>query len=174
MHVRRAKRLAGPAVAITAGGLAPDDLLRNASRAELLALVAVLAAAADPDMLEAVTAQPGDALMRAQDRRGVLKRAHAERTRMDRAGLPVPPSLAALDSEYQTAARRQRIAAARKGRPWTQVAPAAEPEPCPSLPAYRRHKARGEDVEGCGCLEAARAVWRERKREAAREAADAA
>jgi hypothetical protein len=44
---------------------------------------------------------------------------------------------------------------------------AAEPEPCPSLAAYRRHKARGEDAEECGCGEAARAVWRERKRDKA-------
>lgn len=47
---------------------------------------------------------------------------------------------------------------------------AAEPEPCPSYAAYRRHKARGEDAEGCGCGEAARVVWRERKRDAVREA----
>ena len=45
---------------------------------------------------------------------------------------------------------------------------AAEPEPCPSMAAYRRHKARGEDAEECGCGEAARAVWRERKRDAAK------
>jgi hypothetical protein len=45
---------------------------------------------------------------------------------------------------------------------------AAEPEPCPSYAAYRRHKARGEDTEACGCGEAARAVWRGRKRDAAK------
>jgi hypothetical protein len=50
---------------------------------------------------------------------------------------------------------------------------AREPEPCPSLAAYRRHKAAGEPYEDCGCGEAARAVWRSRKRlQAAEERAD--
>lgn len=48
------------------------------------------------------------------------------------------------------------------------------PEPCPSLAAYRRHKDRGEDTEGCGCAEAARAEWREKKRRAAGKVPDAA
>lgn len=59
---------------------------------------------------------------------------------------------------------------------WRQLplCAAAEPEPCPSLAAYRRHKARGEDAEGCGCGEAARAEWREKKRRAAGRVRDAA
>ena len=44
---------------------------------------------------------------------------------------------------------------------------AAALEPCPSYAAYRRHKTRGEDAEACGCGDAAREVWRERKRDAA-------
>ena len=59
---------------------------------------------------------------------------------------------------------------------WRQLplCAAAEPEPCPSLAAYRRHKARGEDTEECGCAEAARAEWREKKRRAAGKVSDAA
>src|SRR5579859_4997984 len=44
------------------------------------------------------------------------------------------------------------MAEARPGR--------AEPEPCPSPAAYRRHKALGEPAEECGCHEAAKASWR--------------
>jgi hypothetical protein len=172
MDLRRAKRLAAPTVVLAAAGANLGDLLRDVSRADLMALVAVLAVAADPERVDAVTRQRGHVLTRPEDRPGILRRAHAERGRLDRAGLPVPPALAALDGEYQSGVYRRRIAAAAgKTRPWTDIAPAAEPEPCPSLAAYRRHKARGEGTEECGCGEAARAVWRERKREASGAAA---
>lgn len=45
-----------------------------------------------------------------------------------------------------------------------------ELEPCPSLAAYRRHQRAGEPGEECGCHEAAKAEWREKKRRAARQA----
>jgi hypothetical protein len=59
---------------------------------------------------------------------------------------------------------------------WRQdpIPPAREPEPCPSLPAYRRHQRRGEDGVGCGCLEAARAAWREKRARALARQKDAA
>jgi hypothetical protein len=37
-------------------------------------------------------------------------------------------------------------------------------EPCPSLAAYRRHVKAGEPCEDCGCMAAARAAWRAKKR----------
>lgn len=52
--------------------------------------------------------------------------------------------------------------------------PPRELEPCPSLAAYRRHKARGEPYEACGCGEAARAAWRAKARVRAAEAGEAA
>jgi hypothetical protein len=137
--VARAKKLARPAAALAAAGLGPGDLLANASRADLVALVAVLAAAADPGKLEAVTSQPGDALMSLEDRSAVLRRAHAERTRLDRAGLQVPPGLCELDAEYQAEVRRRRAAAAKPARPWGRVLPAR-------LEDYARQRSRGASV----------------------------
>lgn len=53
--------------------------------------------------------------------------------------------------------------------------PPRELEPCPSLAAYRRHRAAGEPYEDCGCGGAARTAWRARKRlRAAEEASNAA
>lgn len=48
-------------------------------------------------------------------------------------------------------------------------------EPCGTLAAYRRHKARGEPAEECGCAAAARAAWAEANRNRrAKEKRDAA
>jgi hypothetical protein len=54
------------------------------------------------------------------------------------------------------------IFAGDEGKADTEAAPWLEP--CPSLAAYRRHKAAGEPAEECGCAGAARAEWRKQNR----------
>ncbi len=159
----RALDLAIPVASCAAAGVGFGHLLDGASPDELRALVSVLAAAVDPVRLRHVIRHPGEAVMPAEARMEALRRARAAYTRLKRAGLPVPYELRVLDSEYQAEVRRRRRAAEAE-----QMALAPpELEPCPSLAAYRRHKAAGEPFEECGCGEAARAVWRARKRRAA-------
>jgi len=166
----RALDLAIPVASCAAAGVGVGHLLDEASGDELRALVSVLAAAADPVRLRAAVRHPGQVML-PEARTETLRRAHAAFTRLTRAGLPVPYELRVLDAEYQVDGRRRRAAAKAEQ---AVLASAREPEPCPSLAAYRRHKKAGEPFEECGCGDAARAVWRARKRSAAREAANAA
>ena len=168
----RALDLAIPVASCAAAGVGIGHLLDDVSPGELLALVSILAAAVDPVRLRAVIRHPGETVMPPEARTEVLRRAHAAFTRLGRAGLPVPYELRVLDSEYQAdVKRRRRAAAERAAAEQMELAPPLEP--CPSLAAYRRHQKRGEPFEDCGCEEAARAVWRTRKR-IAKEAAGAA
>jgi len=159
----RALDLAIPVASCAAAGVSATHLLDGASPDELRDLVSVLAAATDPVRLRAAIRHPGQA-MPPGARTEALRRAHAAFTRLGRAGLPVPYDLRVLDAEYQADVRRRRAAAAAEQ---AVLAPAREPEPCPSLAAYRRHKKAGEPFEECGCGDAARATWRARKRRAA-------
>lgn len=160
----RALDLAVPVASCAGAGVGFGHLLDEASGDELRALVSVLAAAADPVRLRAAVRHPGKAVMSPEARTEALRRAHATFTRLQRAGLQVPYELRVLDAEYQVEVRRRRAEAAAEQM---TLAPAREPEPCPSLAAYRRHKAAGEPYEDCGCGEAARMTWRARKRRAA-------
>jgi len=159
----RALDLAVPVASCAAAGVGFGHLLDDASPEEVLALVAVLAAAVDPVRLRTVIRHPGEAVEPPEVRMETLRRARAEQVRLTRAGRPVPYEIRVLDSEYQVEVRRRRRAAEAEQM---ALAPAREPEPCPSLAAYRRHKAAGEPFGDCGCGEAARAVWRARKRAA--------
>ena len=141
----RALDLAIPVASCAAAGIRATHLLADASRDELLALVGILAAAADPVRLRTAIRHPGEAAMSPEARTETLRRAHAAFTRLTRAGLPIPYDLRVLDSEYQADVKRRRAAAAVEQM---TLAPARELEPCPSLAAYRRHKAQGEPYRG--------------------------
>jgi len=162
----RALDLAVPVASCAAAGVGFGHLLDGASRDELLALVAVLAAAVDPVRLRAVVRHPGQPVMTSEARTEALRRAHATFTRLTRAKLPVPYELQVLNGEYQLDVLRRR-AAAKQAAEAEQLALPPQLEPCPSLAAYRRHQKAGEPFEECGCGDAARAVWRARKRRAA-------
>ena len=159
----RALDLAVPVASCAAAGVGFGHLLDGASPDELRALVSVLAAAVDPVRLRAVIRHPGEAVEPPEARMETLRRARAEYTRLKRAGLPVPYEIRVLDSEYQVEVRRRR----REAEAEQMALAPPELEPCPSLAAYRRHQKAGEPREDCGCGEAARAVWRARKRHAA-------
>lgn len=95
-----AKSKAVPVASCVAARLRPDHLgLRQMSQDELIALVLVLAAAADPVALRAVVAAPDDGYPDASERN--LKAAHAECNRLRAAKQPVPTRVALLEAEYQ-------------------------------------------------------------------------
>jgi hypothetical protein len=187
----RARSLAIPVASCVAAGIGTGHLTDDLSRDELLALVAVLAEAADPVAVRD-SAQGRHPVT--EERAALLRAARAQGEACRKAGRERPPHVAALEREYwrnrkaAQADAREREAAreAAEARALAEqeaharmiLAPARELEPCPSLAAYRRHKAAGEPFEECGCGEAARTVWRARKRvggkDAAREKADAA
>lgn len=99
--VARVKRIAVPVANCVQAGIRIGHLTEGLSRTELLALVAVLAASADHERLRVVTEAPGDEGEPPLGRADVLRRAHAERTRLERAGLPVPFQVRALAAEYR-------------------------------------------------------------------------
>jgi len=157
----RALDLAVPVASCAAAGAGSGHLLDDATPDELRALVGVLAAAVDPVRLRRVIRHPGEPVMTPEARMETLRRARATYARLKRAGLPVPYEIRVLDSEYQVEVRRRRAAMVVEQ---AVLAPARELEPCPSLAAYRRHKAAGEPFEECGCGDAARAAWRAKAR----------
>ena len=107
-----AKRLAVPVVSCVRADIRFGHLTRNQSREGLLALIAVLAECADPVKLKAVTEAPGDEGLPPLSREDVLRRAHAEYTRLIRAGLPVPGRIRLLHNEYRVGNKRRREEAA--------------------------------------------------------------
>lgn len=109
--IARAKRLAIPVTSCVAASLRPDHLLAARTRAELLALVVVLAEAADPVKLKAVTEAPGDTGLPPMSREDMLRAAHAEYSRLLRAGEPVPARLRLLNSEYRRGNKLRRTEA---------------------------------------------------------------
>jgi len=108
----RAKQLALPVVNCVRADIRYGHLTAGLSREELLALVTVLADCASPERLAVVTRAPGDLGMPPDPE--ALRRAHAERVRLMRAGLPVPHRVRALDGQYRADVRRRRIAAAEE------------------------------------------------------------
>jgi hypothetical protein len=110
----RAKAIATPVVSCVAARLRPDHLLARRTKAELAALVIVLAEAADPVTLRAVVAeQDDDRTPGATDRTVMLRKAHAEVQRMRIAGEALPLRLKLLDGEYR---REREKVTGRKGR----------------------------------------------------------
>ena len=98
---QRAAALADPVVNCKRAGISLDHITTSLSRGELAALVDVLAA------------QVAGAPPRYRD---ALRAAHAERTRLMRAGLPVPYRVLVLDSEYRARLRQEKTAATREGQ----------------------------------------------------------
>jgi hypothetical protein len=118
--IARAKSLAIPVASCVAASLRPDHLLRASTKDgllakdELLALVIVLAEAADPVRLREVVAAGEDEVTPPDPRELVLRRAHADAASLRSRGLPVPPVLGLLECEYlsgRKAAQRAREAA---------------------------------------------------------------
>ena len=114
--IARAKALAVPVVSCVAARLRPDHLRRGLTEDEAWALIVVLAECADMGRLRAVTSAPGDEGMPRQGDREVLRAVHAERARLERAGLPVPYAVLAADGRYRADVRRRRTGAARENR----------------------------------------------------------
>ena len=93
---QRARALADAVLNCKRAGIALDHITASLSPGELAALADVLA--------ECVVGPP-------PGREEILRAAHTERTRLDRAGLPVPYRVLVLDSEYRAHVRWRRIAA---------------------------------------------------------------
>jgi hypothetical protein len=98
--VAQAKRKAIPVASCVAARVRPDHLrLREMGEDGLIALVLILAAAADPVALRAVVNEPDDGYPDAEARS--LRAAHAECNRLRAAKQPVPTRVALLEAEYQ-------------------------------------------------------------------------
>ena len=169
----RARDLAVPVASCAAAGIGTAHLLAPLSRAELAALVDVLALAASPVAVRDLVRTPEGRRPRdPEGRERLIKAAHTQAEACRKADRPVPPHLAALEREYWAYRKQvQRDTAARAAAEQMALMP-RELKPCPSLAAYRRHKRNGEPYEDCGCVEAAQAerrlaVWRARNRDAA-------
>ena len=158
----RALDLAVPVASCVAAGIGTAHLLAPLSREELAALVDVLALAASPVAVRDLVRNPEGWRRRDPEARVRMTRAaHAQAEACRKDGRPVPPHLAALERAYwRDRKQAQRDVAAGQ----MALLPAREPEPCPSLAAYRRHKAAGEPHEDCGCSDAARAARRAKAR----------
>jgi hypothetical protein len=104
-----AKKKAVPVASCVAARIRLDHLsLRDATHDELLALVVVLADAADPVALRAVCAGKDDGGPVVTDRDLNLRRAHAECERLRAEGREVPVRLRLLEAAYQTGRREPR------------------------------------------------------------------
>lgn len=97
--IGRAKSLAVPVASCVAARVPPDHLLQARTWDELAALVIVLAEAADPLRLRAVTAshEDGDPRLSVD----VLREAHRIHSQLRQAGVEVPPRIAGLERMYQ-------------------------------------------------------------------------
>lgn len=114
--IAKAKRIAIPVASCVAARLRPDHLRRGLTEDEAWALIVVLAECADMGRLRAVTSAPGDEGIPRQGEREILRAVHAERARLERAGLPVPYAVLAADGRYRADVRRRRIGAAGGNR----------------------------------------------------------
>jgi hypothetical protein len=99
--IARAKRAAVPVASCVAASISPAHIVGGMSRDELLALVVVLAEAADPVRLRTVVQAADDGLPGVTDLELQYRAAHAEAVRLRTAGLPVPLAVRALDSAYR-------------------------------------------------------------------------
>lgn len=113
--IARAKRAAVPVMSCVAASLPPAHIIGGMSRAELAALVIVLAEAADPHKLRAVVEAADDGTPGVTDLDLVYRRAHREAARLRGAGEPVPLRIRVLDGKYHEARKEARAGAA--GRP---------------------------------------------------------
>ncbi len=113
--IAAAKNIAVPVHSCVAANLRPDHLLAARTREELMAVVIVLAEAADPVRLRAVTLAPGDEGMPVIDRVAALRAGHSEYVRLHRAGSEVPLRVRLAEREYRQENKRRLEAAAREG-----------------------------------------------------------
>lgn len=105
--IAAAKKTAVPAANCVAAGVRLDHLLNGKSWHELAALVVVALEAVDPARLKALCDLPGDEGLTPESlREAMLRRAHAEASRLREAGQEVPAPLALLDNEYDRSHRR--------------------------------------------------------------------
>jgi hypothetical protein len=113
--IARAKSLAIPVASCVAASINSGRLIAECTKAELSALVLVLAEAVDPVRLRAVVAATEDSPSPPPPGRElVLRRAHADVSSLRERGVAVPPQMALLESDYQNGqrqARRERTAA---------------------------------------------------------------
>lgn len=106
--IARAKRAAEPVARSVAGGLPVDWLIGDMDREQLLALVLVLADAADPARLRAVVRAEDDDAPGVTDADLKLRAAHAEAVRLRKAKRPVPFQVRVLDTAYCQARKQAR------------------------------------------------------------------
>jgi hypothetical protein len=108
--IARAKSIAIPVASCVAARVRPDHLIGDLSRDELAALVLVLADAADPVALRAVTQATEDGPdITDEDIR--LRKAHAHAQALRDAGKAVPARVRALDRQYRVRTDARRMAA---------------------------------------------------------------
>ena len=106
--IAAAKRKAIPVASCVAARISPDHLkLREMGVDGLLALVLVLAAAADPVALRAVVGTPDDGYPDAAERN--LRAAHAECNRLRAAGEVIPTRVRLLEAEYQRSVAKPAV-----------------------------------------------------------------
>ncbi len=105
--IARAKARATAVTACVQARLSPAHILGECSRADLTALVVVLAEAADPAVLRAVVSVCDDDgrpdLSRHQAK---LREAHSQVVQLRKARKPVPEQLRVLDSAYRLSQRK--------------------------------------------------------------------
>lgn len=107
--VVRAKQIASPVVSCVRADVRIGHLTEQLDRDGLLALVAVLAASADPHRLRAVCEAPGDQGMPPIGRDAILRQARREADRLRNQGADVPYQVRILEAEYwREMKRRQR------------------------------------------------------------------
>lgn len=113
-----AKRAATPVASCVAARVAPAHIIGDMTRAELKALVIVLAEAVDHALLRTVveTGDGGAAGGGGPGEPARLRAAHAEAGRLRRDGMVVPTSIRILDNAYHEALRAARAAAAAPPR----------------------------------------------------------
>lgn len=106
--IARAKSAAVPVASCVAARIAPAHLIGGMSRDELAALVIVLAEAADPVRLRAVTRATDDGTPGVTDLDLRLRAAHAEAQRLRYNGQPVPQVMRRLDGIYHSRRKQAR------------------------------------------------------------------
>ncbi len=111
--IAAAKRKAVPVASCVQASLRPDHLFADVPPEDLegllMALVVVLAEAADPHALQAVVSVSDDDGRPDLSRRDVmLRKAHTEVVLLVRKGQPVPARLRMLDREYRRVVKERR------------------------------------------------------------------
>jgi hypothetical protein len=111
--IAAAKARATAVVSCVQNRLSPSHVIDGCSPADVLALVVVLAEAADPAVLRAVvTAREDDGRPDLTWRQAKLREAHSQAVQLRKARRPVPESLRVLDNAYRLERKQVQEAAA--------------------------------------------------------------